>query len=97
MLRASRATDHIVRHQHRWKDILTYIKLWGEQRICKADLIRTHCDGVSAWTLATEREAWMADWFSTNLYKRKVQLAGGKAEDGKGLEIWRQLYRQYAG
>ena len=39
----------------------------------------------------------MADWFSTNLYNRKVQLDGGKAEEGNGFEIWRQLYRQYAG
>ena len=27
----------------------------------------------------------MADWFSTNLYNRRIQLAGGKAEEGNGL------------
>ena len=94
---ASRATDHIARHQHRWKEILTYIKLCGEQRIHKADLLKTHCDGVNAWTLANKLEAWLSDWFSTNLYNRRIQLAGGKAEEGNGFEIWRQLYRQYAG
>ena len=39
----------------------------------------------------------MADRFSTNLYNRRVQLARGKAEEGNRFEIWRELYRQYAG
>ena len=58
---ASRATDRNARHQRRWKDVLAYIKLWGKQRIYKADLVKTHCDVVNAWVLATKLEAWMAD------------------------------------
>ena len=56
--------------------------------MCKADLVNTHCDGVNAWVLATKIKAWMADWFNTNLYNRRIQLAGGKAEEGNGFEIW---------
>ena len=75
---ASRATDPIARHHHGWKDILTNIKSPGETRISKSDLVNYHCDGVDAWVLAKKLEAWIADWFSTNLYNRRIQLAGGK-------------------
>ena len=41
-------------------------------------------------------ESWLADWFNKDLYNRREQIAGGKPEQGNGLEIWRQLFRQYA-
>ena len=64
---SERAADHIARHNHRWRDILGYIKLWGEKRITKAELLATHCDGINAWVLSTKLEAWLADWMGTNL------------------------------
>ena len=47
--------------------------------------------------LSTKLESWLADWFNKDLYARRIQLAGGKAEKGNGFEVWRQLYRQYSG
>ena len=91
------ATDHIAHHQHWWKDILAYLKLWEEQMICNAEFVKTHCNGANAWVHATKLEARMADWFNTNLYNRRFQFAGSKAEEGNGFEIRRQRYQQYAG
>ena len=94
---ASRAADHIARQNYRWMEILEYSKNWKSGRITKHDLIRTHCDGVNAWTIATKLESWLSDWMGKGLYNRKNQLAGGKTEAGNGLEIWRQLFIQYSG
>ena len=51
--------------------------------------------GASGWEIAQTLEAFLIDWFSDGLYKRRNQLCGG--EKGNGLEMWRWLYQEYQG
>ena len=87
---ASRAKDHVARCNPRWKEIFDDVVQYPIP-IRRHELMETHCDGVCAWTLAVKLELWLADWFNINLYNRRTQLAGGRAE------IRRQLCLQFPG
>ena len=63
---SARAIDHIARTNYRWRRILEFCAMWPEQ-IYRQALISTHCDGVSAWVIATKLESWLADCFSIGL------------------------------
>ena len=63
--------------------------------IKKQWLLGQNIDGISGWDLSTMLESFMVDWFPKNMYRRRVQLAGG--ELGNGFEMWRLLHIEYRG
>ena len=92
----SRLKDHLARSNGEWKNILCKLEV-AENPITKQWLMSSHIHGNSAWDLATKLETFVSTWVNDTLYGRRVQMAGGKTQEGNGFEIWRQLYLEHHG
>ena len=92
----SRLKDHLARSNGDWKHVLCSLET-AEFPITREWLSSSHIHGNSAWDLSTKLETFISTWVSDSLYGRRVQMAGGKAQEGNGFEIWRQLYHEHHG
>ena len=92
----SRLKDHLARSNGDWKTVLCSLET-AEFPITREWLSTSHIHGNSAWDLSTKLETFISTWVSDSLYGRRVQMAGSKAQEGNGFEIWRQLYHEHHG
>ena len=79
-----RMMDHLCRTNRHWRVILETLQVCPAP-VRRSWLITQSHAGVSGWEIAQTLEAFLVDWLSDGLYKRRNQLCGG--EKGNGLEM----------
>ena len=89
-----RILDHLCRTNRHWRHILETLQICAEP-ITRSWLMTQSHAGFSGWEIAEILEAFLVEWLSDGLYRRRTQLCGG--EKGNGLEMWRWLYHEYQG
>ena len=93
---SSRMKDHMARANPQWKVLLNALEVC-DKPITKNWLVTQWSQGSNAWELANKLETFISTWVNDTLYSRRVQMAGGKSEEGNGFEIWRQLFLEHHG
>ena len=86
--------DHLSRTNRGWTQLLKYVEVQPTP-IIYANLARQHVGGVNSWDIACHLESFLVSWISKGLKNRRNALCGN--EPGNGLEMWRQLHREYKG
>ena len=84
--------DHMSRVHVTWRGVLQYISTCSEDLSLsrlRQDLLGPNQE--PAHELAMKLEQTIIDWMPESLYKRRVQLCGGKSETGNGFLMWRRL------
>ena len=85
---------HLARTNRGWINLLQWIQKM-EKPVTYSYLSTESIGGVNAWDIACTFETWIVGWLSVGLKGRKLGLCGN--EQGNGLELWRQLFRDHAG
>ena len=91
---AQNLVDHLARTNRGWVQLLSYIEKL-ETPVTFEFLNNTHVGGVNAWDIACHLETFLVAWLSKSLRSRRLALCGNRP--GNGLEMWRQLYKEYKG
>ena len=89
-----RMLDHLCRTNRKWRSLLETMQTWNHPIRRDWLLTQSEC-GFSGWEIAQILEAFLVEWLSDGLYRRRVQLCGG--EKGNGIEMWRWLYAEFQG
>ena len=89
-----RMIDHLCRSNRRWRPLLEDLQVRHEP-ITKSWLLGQSESGYTGWQLAEILEAFIVEWISDSMYRRRTQLSGG--ERGNGFEMWRLLYAEFQG
>ena len=97
---AQHMVDHMGKVHSAWKQVLRWINEPGNA----APLDFASLPGLTlgphnedAVDLATKFEQVVADWLPETLFKKRIQLAGGKAQEGNWFTVWRELHRRFTG
>ena len=89
-----RMIDHMCRSNRGWRRLLEELQVYTEP-ITKTWLIGQFEGGYSGWQLSEMLEAFIVEWISDSMCRRRTQLSGG--EKGNGFEMWRLLYSEFQG
>jgi septum formation topological specificity factor MinE len=92
--------DHMGKVHPYWKTLLRWITQPGNNQSLDFDSLRGLTLGPhqeSAIDLAVKFEQVIADWLPETLFKKRIQLAGGKHQEGNGFTVWRELHQRFTG
>ena len=90
-----RFIDHCAASTSRWRGIFRVCEE-SEDLITRACLESLHIGNCwSAWALAEDLDNFIVEYLHDDLYKRREAWCGG--EKGNGVELYRNLFREFEG
>ena len=91
---ATNIKDHLSRTNRGWPTLLNFVEKQPHHHNYQM-LSQMHVGGVNGWDIACTLETFLVAWLGKAARARRLQMSGNQA--GNGLEMWRQLYREYKG
>ena len=91
---ATNIKDHLSRTNRGWSILLNSVEKQPHHHNYRM-LSQMHVGGVNGWDMACTLGTFLVAWLGKAARNRRLQLSGNEA--GNGLEMWRQLYREYKG
>ena len=92
--------DHMGKVHPAWKPTLRWMALPGNTQpldFASLEGLTLGPNNENAIDLATKFEQVIADWLPEKLFNKRVQLAGGKTQEGNGFAVWRRLHQDFTG